>query len=302
MNLEFYPLHSPNSDQRLRHLERWASLISGRVAQEAPTQSAFASGSGSGQIPESEVIFDPDTGHTHEGGTSSLITLAGDVTGLNDATTVERIRNTPIPAPVGGNDQQFIKYDNGTTAFVYDFVPLAGDVTGDNPTTTVEKIRNVTIPAPVAGNNGQVVYYNHGGPAFAYANVSSLTMLGAWTHADISTLAVGDAEIGNSFAAAAAVLIANPMPRSGSFSGLTVKLTGDVGGAGNDLIVTVYKNGVASAVTVTILGGAGVENEATIMTTPVTFVATDDITVQAKIVGTPAAVRAVAVVWGAFGI
>lgn len=46
-------------------------------------------------------------------------TLAGDVTGLTTANTVEKIRNKSIPAPAAGDDLKCVVYNHGTTAFIY---------------------------------------------------------------------------------------------------------------------------------------------------------------------------------------
>lgn len=125
-----------------------------------------------------------------------------------------------------------------------------------------------------------------------------LGVIGVWTRTDISTLGAADVELNNIFAGSAAVTIANPMPIAGRLRALSVKTSGDVGAAGNDLVVTVYKNGVATALTATITGGAGTENEVTTTVTPISYAAGDDITVYAKETGAAAAVQAVAVVWG----
>ena len=234
------------------------------------------------------------------GGGGGSDTLSGDVTGPATTNVVEQIQETPIPAPVAGSDAKFVKYDLATLAFLYAYVTMAGDVTGTNPTTTVEKIRGKNVPLPGATEDKQALYYNNGGSAFAYARFSALTVLGAWTQVLISALGVADAEINNAWAGSATVLLANPMPKAGALVALSVKLTGDVGAAGNDLVVTVYKGGVATAVTGTISGGAGTEDEFTGTFTPVAFAAGDDITVQAKRVGTPGAVQAVVTVWGFF--
>lgn len=293
--IEFFPSHTTDSEARLRHLERWATIFSGRNATDVPPSSAQGT-----SIDESDVTFEPASGHTHDGVNSRLITLLGDVTGTNDATLVEKIRGTPIPAPVAGDDLKFIQYVNGSVAFAYSFVTLAGDVTGPNNASVVERLRGKNLPAPVAGNDQQAIYYNHGGPAFAYANFSALAMLGAWTQPLLTSLTGSDAEIDNSAAASPGTQVANVMPKAGALAALSVKLTGDVGGVGDDATFTVYKNGVATTITGTITGGAGTEDEFTNTFTPVAFAAGDDLTVQAKTAGSPAAVRAVALVWGFF--
>lgn len=117
-----------------------------------------------------------------------------------------------------------------------------------------------------------------------------MTPIGVWTSADISALALADAELTNAWAGAT---LANVGVKAGRLEAISVKLTGDVGSAGNNFVATAYKNGVATTVTVTVTGGAGTEDEATATVTPVSFASLDDITVQAKRVGTPGAVAAV---------
>lgn len=125
-----------------------------------------------------------------------------------------------------------------------------------------------------------------------------LGIVGVWTSTDISALGTTDVELFNTFTGEVNVALSNPMPQAGRLRGLSVRLSGDVGAAGNDLVVTVYKNGVATALTATVTGGAGTENEAVATVTPIVYAAGDDITVFAKEVGTAAAVRCVAIVWG----
>ena len=47
------------------------------------------------------------------------VTLAGDVTGASNANTVEKIQNTSVPAPSGGDNGKFLQYNSGSDAFVY---------------------------------------------------------------------------------------------------------------------------------------------------------------------------------------
>lgn len=125
-----------------------------------------------------------------------------------------------------------------------------------------------------------------------------LGVLGVWTSTDISALGTSDVELNNTLTAETNVALSNPMPQAGRLRALSVRLSGDVGAAGNDLVVTCYKNGVATALTVTLAGGAGTEDEAVVTVTPISYAAGDDIAVYAKEVGTCAAVRAVVIVWG----
>lgn len=54
-------------------------------------------------------------------GLVSNATHTGDATGAT-AITVVKIQGIAIPAPVAGDDQKVIKYNHGTTAFIYDTV------------------------------------------------------------------------------------------------------------------------------------------------------------------------------------
>lgn len=169
------------------------------------------------------------------------------------------------------------------------------------------RIQTKDVPIPTIAAHLKFLRYDNDLNAFIFIGFGELfmqgmTCLGAWTKTDISTLGAGDAEIDNSWAGSATVLISNTMPQAGTVSALGIKLTGDVGAAGNDVTFTVYKNGVATTLTATIAGAAGTEDEAAVTVTPIAFVAGDNLTVQAKKVGAPAAVQAVAVVFGSLTI
>lgn len=68
-------------------------------------------------------------------GLVSNATHTGDATGAT-ALTVVKIQGTAIPAPVAGDDQKVIKYNHGTTAFIYDTVS-GGVSDGDKGDITV---------------------------------------------------------------------------------------------------------------------------------------------------------------------
>lgn len=179
-------------------------------------------------------------------------------------------------------------------------VPMSGDVTGNNQGSTVAKIQGGAITAAGAGNDKQFIRWNNGGLTYEYAFASTLSLLGNWCRPDISTLGGADAEIENAGSTAPTKTIAHVMPVAGQLTALSVRLSGDVGAAGSDLIVTVYKNGIATTLTLTITGAAGTEDKGQATVTPVTFAAGDLVTVQAKKNGAPAAVQAVVAVWGTF--
>ena len=144
---------------------------------------------------------------------------------------------------------------------------MGGDVTGPASACTVVQVQGQAFGA--GSVSGQVPTYN-GSAWVATApttpTLTTLALLGAWTQADCSTLTGTDAEILNSFAT---VALSSPMPVAGTLVGLVVKLTGDVGAAGNDVITTVYLNGVATLLTATITGAAGTENEIVATVTPI---------------------------------
>jgi hypothetical protein len=270
-----------------------AEEVAQQVVDDANSQPATLT-----VIPETQVLFDTSTGHNHDGTDSTLITLAGDVSGTNAATTVDKIKNVAVTAPVAGDDEKFLSYEHSGPSYTWDFVTLAGDVTGTNPTTSVVRIQGKDIAAPAAGNDEQAVTWDQGSDDFVYRDFTRMTLLGAWTSADISALGTTDVEILNCFTSD--TVLSNPMPVAGKLRGISIKLSGDVGGAGNDFTATAYLNGSPTTLTATVTGGAGTENEAVATVTPVTFAAGDDLAVFAKETGTAAAVRATVLIWGFF--
>lgn len=89
-------------------------------------------------------------------------------------------------------------------------------------------------------------------------------------------------------------------PKDGTITGLSVKLTGGVGTAGNDLKVDVFVGGVSAGLEATIAGGASPGTGATTVATA-PYVTADQINVRAKRVGTPDARGAVLLVYGFLG-
>lgn len=183
-------------------------------------------------------------------------------------------------------------------------VTLAGDVTGDNTAAVVEKILGFPVTAPVAGDDEKFLSYEHTGTQLVWqaapggGSGSTAAVLGAWVHSDISTLLTSDAPLPNrwDYADSAGP---NLQPFSGFVTGLYVQLPASIGAAGNDLIVTVYILGSASAAEVTIEGGAGGgADQNAKWTGSEAFSADYDIEVHARRVGSPAVVRCKALVYG----
>ncbi len=167
---------------------------------------------------------------------------------------------------------------------------LGGDVTGAAGANTVVKIRARPIPQPGATEDRKVPRYDHSTTAMVWSASTSLATLGVWGTSDISALTTSDVEQPNVWTPGS-TNHGVQVPDSGTMEWLSVLLPSDIGAAGNNLTVTVYKNGVATALTVTLNGGAGTETKVLAGTT-VSVNQADIITVQAKRVGTPNAVVA----------
>jgi hypothetical protein len=120
--------------------------------------------------------------------------------------------------------------------------------------------------------------------------------IGTWTIPDVSALTGTDAEIANTLLAAARSFF--PIA-PGTANIWQLRLSADIGGVGDSLTFTVYKNGSASPLTRTYPGGAGTEIGENGSGGAVTWIAdTDAITMFAKKAGAPAAVTAHITIWG----
>jgi|GEM_PF-6796508 len=174
-------------------------------------------------------------------------------------------------------------------------VTLGGDVTGTASANTVTKIRGRAITQPGSGEDTWVPRYNHGGTNLAWSKASSIATLGVWGTADISALTTSDVEQPNVWTPGS-TNHGVQIPDGGTLEWLSILLPSDIGAAGNNLTVTVYVNGVASALAATLNGGAGTETKVLAGTT-VSITQASIVTVQAKRVGTPNAVVATYVVY-----
>lgn len=75
-------------------------LSGGTVAPAAQSPPTIPGGGSGSDIPEEQVEFDDESGHTHEGGsgTGTPVPISGDVTGDNTATVVAGLQTTPVDA------------------------------------------------------------------------------------------------------------------------------------------------------------------------------------------------------------
>lgn len=177
------------------------------------------------------------------------------------------------------------------------YTPSAGgDVTGALTANTVTKIRGRAITQPGSGEDQMVPRYNHGTTAMVWSATTGIVPIGVWGVADVSALTTSDVESPNAWTQGSTVLGVQ-MPGAGTIEWLSILTSGDLGAAGQNLTVTVYRNGVATALSGTLSGGAGTETKL-LQGVQVTFSQADVITVFAKRVSTPNAVSATFTLYG----
>lgn len=75
-------------------------------------------------------------------------TLAGDVTGTQGATTVEKLRNVPVPAPIAADNGKVLKYKNNGVD------PITLEWATDNTSTGGGGVTSVTASSPLASSGG----------------------------------------------------------------------------------------------------------------------------------------------------
>lgn len=124
-------------DVRIAHLENQFAALQQEVARltkEAATKvvqdvmntsTSSSTSSGSGVIPESDVIFDDSGGHSHDGiDGGTPIDLAGDVTGTNLATVVEAAQGIEFPIPAAADNLKVLAYLHASTEYVLRALPF----------------------------------------------------------------------------------------------------------------------------------------------------------------------------------
>jgi hypothetical protein len=221
-------------------------------------------------------------------------TVGGLYTVLNNNTftvTVKTAAGTGIAIPngqtsilrVGANVIELVNNGFSTGS-------LGGDVTGTPSANTVVKIRGRAITQPGASEDTWVPRYNSGGTNLVWSKASSIATLGVWGVPSVAALTTGDVESPNLWAPASAVLGVE-IPDTGTLEWISILVPSDVGAAGQNVTATVTKNGVNTALTATLNGGAGTETKVLAGTT-VTVAQADIISVVAKRVGTPNAIAA----------
>lgn len=117
---DFSPRHpvglTPDLDACLRNIQRWI-VQQGPTAAQPSVARGISQAQGTddtvGQIPEARVVWDTSGGHNHASGNARAVPISGDVTGTNQAALVAQIQAIPVAVPVIGDDQQFLRYNNG---------------------------------------------------------------------------------------------------------------------------------------------------------------------------------------------
>lgn len=156
------------------------------------------------------------------------------------------------------------------------------------------------------GNEGDVNTVVSGLPAWAAPSVptpgSSLAPLGAWARDSIQSVGTsGDGdEMFNTWAKGANDTIQNGMPAAGSVAYLTIDTAGDMGDAGDVVTAKLYKNGSATALTVTLTGDAGTVMHARSSGSPISFAQGDTLTIYCVKSGSPKNTPGHVIPWGSF--
>lgn len=151
---EFYASYG-DIEARLRCIESWAKSAGRSPVNAAVEANAIiiggnnASAGTGGLIPETTVVFDAADGHDHDGTDSKLITLAGDVSGTNAATSVDKVKAVDAPVPASTDDGKKLQYLHSSVDYVLrhtEFL-VVNKVFGDSPYTATAHNSFITVNA-----------------------------------------------------------------------------------------------------------------------------------------------------------
>jgi hypothetical protein len=117
---------------------------------------------------------------------------------------------------------------------------------------------------------------------------------GGWSRLDISTIGLGDTIMPRVGGAGTNVNVGYVMPCAGIITGISVYYTGNVDTGSDQHVLTVYKNGVATGVTLTVTGAV---SSGYFFTGSETFAAGDKIDLYDKRNGPLSGVACQAAVW-----
>jgi len=153
---------------------------------------------------------------------------------------------------------------------------VAGDLVYGNNTPKWDRLPK--------GTDGHVLTLASGLPSWA-ASGSGKSIISGWIRDNIDNAGTSDGIMPRAGGAESGS-IGLIMPYAGTVYAVSVLLDSDVGGVGDNYTVTIYKNGVATAITATITGGAGTETSAYATHAGVSFSAGDTLAIYDKETGT----------------
>lgn len=119
----FKPKSGAPSEHRLAWVEEFlarnhGSAAGGIVTGNADNPRALLESFPLSVTQESEVEFFATDGHDHTT-SGTAVPLASDLSGTNQAATVIRLRNVPLPAPVAGDTGKAVTYNHAGLTFAY---------------------------------------------------------------------------------------------------------------------------------------------------------------------------------------
>lgn len=159
---------------------------------------------------------------------------------------------------------------------------LTGDLSMSGNAATVAQIQGADIANPGSSQDLMGLAYQSSDDSFQYRRRD--TPLGRYTRASISGIATSDTLTPSVGAGGNNINVTPPPLYAGYLTGIAIRYDGNVSGAGGSHILTVYLNGVATGITLTVTGSVAVGYTSGL--TPVAFAAGDRIDLYDRRSGT----------------
>lgn len=191
---------------------------------------------------------------------------------------------SPSPPPLGRIPESQVIFD-----------AVAGHQHEGTESHLIAYLWGYPVPQPAAGDDGKVLQWVNGSLAYQWAGGATLSksILSGWSRADISATGTVDTQMNRvSTKALAGATLSLELPYPATVYGISLTLDGDVGGVGTQYDVTLYKNGVATAMAASLPGNASPGQFFASHTDPVgvAFTVTDTLDVYDKRTGAVSAV------------
>lgn len=202
----------------------------------------------------------------------------------------------PSSPPVEGILEEDVEFDDATghdhggSGGTGTPITLAGDVAGDNTAAVVVGLQTNPVDS-VAPNTDDVLTWDGAQwtPQAPAATTAALDTIGGWCRANINPITTPS----EMFDAAGAQPFQALMLQDGNCVGIGVSLSGDVGAAGVSYLLELYKNGVATGQTVSVVGSPSTQDRSVNISFSEAFIRTDLLTLYDSNTGSaPAAVYA----------